>query len=347
MSASPSPLLRTARRLSRDWFLAGMVLAVVLAALFPEPGRSGGPLHADVLADVGIFLVFLLHGLGLSPRSLRAGVGNWRLHLFVQAFTFGVFPLLWLLSSLLVGRWLPAELELGFLYLCSVPSTISSSVALTAVARGNVVGALFNASLSSLLGVLLTPALVNLLARTAGQPLPLGEVILKLALLLLLPLALGQLLRPLLGPRFARHLRLTHGFDRLVILLLVYASFCDSVASGLFTRYGVDVLAVALVGAALLLAVVLVLSTLAARRLGFDTEDEIAGVFCGSKKTLASGVPMARLLFGAHPGLGLIVLPLMLYHQLQLFVCAVLAERYAARPDASPRVQAGGSSTGG
>ncbi|HET9451799.1 MAG TPA: bile acid:sodium symporter, partial [Aggregicoccus sp.] len=132
------PLLHAARRLARDWFLLGMLAAVALAALFPELGRTGGPLHADLLADAGIFLVFFLHGLALAPRALRAGAGNWRLHLLVQAFTFGVFPLLWLLTDALVGRWLPPQLSLGFLYLCAVPSTISSSVALTGAARGNV-----------------------------------------------------------------------------------------------------------------------------------------------------------------------------------------------------------------
>lgn len=323
---------RVLQRLSRDWFLGGMIAAVVLAALFPRFGRSGGPMHADVVANVGIFLVFFLHGLGLSPERMKAGVTRWRLHLLVQGFTFGVFPLLWWVLNALVGRWIPADLSLGFLYLCAVPSTISSSVAMTGIARGNVAGAIFNASLSSLLGVVLTPLLVGLLARTTGQALSWTDAILKLAGLLVLPLVLGQLLRPLIGQVFARYQRYTQGFDRLVILVLVYASFCDSIEAGLFTQYGGGILAVTLGGAALILALVLVLSTFTARRARFDKEDEIAAVFCGSKKTLASGVPMARLLFGAHPALGLIVLPLMFYHQLQLIVCSVLAERYAARP---------------
>ncbi len=327
---------RLAQRLSRDWFLVGMVAAVVLAVFFPDFGRTGGPMHAGVVANVGIFGVFFLHGLGLSTKRMKAGVKRWRLHVLVQAFTFGVFPVLWLVLHAAVGRWIPADLSLGFLYLCAVPSTISSSVAMTAIARGNVAGAIFNASLSSLLGIVLTPLILSVLARTTGQALPLGEAVLKLMGLLLLPLVLGQVLRPVLGGWHERHQRSTQVFDRLVILVLVYASFCDSVASGLFARHGVGVLAEALGGAALLLGVVLVLATFAARRARFDKEDEIAAVFCGSKKTLASGVPMARLLFGAHPGLGLIVLPLMFYHLLQLIVGAVLAERYAARPASVP-----------
>ncbi|HYH98509.1 bile acid:sodium symporter family protein [Hyalangium sp.] len=322
---------RVLQRLARDRFLAGMVAAVALAALFPDFGSSGGAMHADVVVNVGIFLVFFLHGLGLSPGSMRAGLTRWRLHVLVQTFTFVVFPVLWLVLDAVAGRWLPADLSLGFLYLCAVPSAISSSVTLTGIARGNVAGAIFNASLSSLLGVVLTPLLVGLLARTTGQALSWADTALKLAALLVLPLVLGQVLRPLLGGWFARYKAYTNGFDRLVILVLVYASFCDSVEAGLFTRYGGAVLAMALGGAALLLAVVLWLTTRAARWARFNTEDEIAAVFCGSKKTLASGVPIARLLFGAHPALGLIVLPLMFYHQLQLIVCSVLAERYAAR----------------
>ncbi|TCO83814.1 sodium/bile acid cotransporter 7 [Plasticicumulans lactativorans] len=323
------------KRMSRDWFLGGMVAAVVLATLFPHLGSSSGPLHTDLLTDAGIFAVFFLHGIGLSTHSLKAGLLRWRLHLLVQTFTFAVFPLLWIAARATLGGWLPADLLLGFLYLCALPSTISSSVAMTAMARGNVPAAIFNATLSSLLGIVLTPLLIGLLAGASGQGLALGQAVLDIARLLLLPFALGQALRPLCGAWFARYKRFTNTFDKCVILLLVYASFCDSVLGGLWTRYGVDTLLLTLVGAAILLAIVLLLTTRAAARLGFSVEDEITAVFCGSKKTLASGMPMAKLLFGAHPALGMIVLPIMFYHPLQLLVCSVLAERYARRPAAA------------
>ncbi|TLN00026.1 bile acid:sodium symporter [bacterium] len=317
--------------LRREWFLGGMIGAVLLASLAPELGRSGGTLRVDRLADVGIALVFFLHGLGISFASLRDGLLRWRVHVVVQVFTFAVFPLLWFALDALVGRWLPAGLVLGFCYLCALPSTISSSVAMTGVARGNVPAAIFNATLSSLLGIVLTPAIIALSVSVGGQWLSFGAAVLSIAKLLLLPLVLGQLLRPLLHRWHQKYKRHTNLLDRWVILLLVYAAFCDSVASGLWREHGASLLALALVGAALILAVVLLLSTWLCRRLGFSAEDEIAAVFCGSKKTLASGVPMAKLLFGAHPALGLIVLPIMFYHQLQLFVCSLLAARYAAR----------------
>lgn len=318
-------------RLAKVWFLLGMIAAVALATLAPELGRSGGPLRADRVAEVGIFAVFFLHGVGLTPDKLRAGAGRWKVHVFVQAFTFLVFPLLGALLGLVARPLVPPHLMLGFFYLCALPSTISSSVAMTALARGNVVAAMFNATLSSVLGVFLTPLLVSVAAGVSGE-LPVGVAIRKVVVLLLVPLAIGQLVRPVAGAAFARHRHLTGRFDRLVVLVIVWVAFCDSVRAGLWSRYGAGTIAMTGGGAALLLAIVLVLTRRVARLLRFEVEDEIAAVFCGSKKALASGVPMAKALFGAHPGLGLIVLPIMFYHQLQLFVCSVLAERYARRP---------------
>lgn len=317
-------------RLSQGWFLLGMLSAVALATAAPGVGRSGGPLHAESATTVGVFVVFFLHGVHLSPASLRAGASRWRLHLFVQAFTFAVFPLLGVGLRAAAGHLVPPHLLLGFLYLCALPSTITSSVAMTALARGNVVAAMFNASLSSVLGIFLTPLLVGALSGAAGE-IAVGAGIVKVATLLLLPLALGQLVRPAVGEAFARHRRITGVLDRLVVLAIVYVSFCDSVLAGLWTRYGAGTLALTAAGAAALLGSVLALTRQGARLLRFEVEDEIAAVFCGSKKALAVGVPMAKALFGAHPGLGVIVLPIMFYHQLQLLVCSVLAGRYAAR----------------
>ena len=320
------------KKLAKDWFLFGMISAVILATLLPDLGRTGGTLHADVLSNVGIFLVFLFHGIGLSTESMKKGFSNWRLHLMVQSMTYITFPLLWLVMNALVGRFIPEYLMLGFLYLCALPSTISSSVAMTAIGKGNVPGAIFNATLSSLLGIFLTPLIISLALKTSGgEGLSLVDAMINIAVLLFLPFVLGQLLRPVVGKWFSRYKKYINNFDKGVILMLVYASFCDSVKGGLWTNYGLGTIALTMVGAAAILFVVLGISTFTARRLGFSKEDEVAAVFCGSKKTLASGVPMAKLLFGAHPGLGVIVLPIMFYHQIQLFTCSILAERYARR----------------
>ncbi|WP_455894353.1 bile acid:sodium symporter family protein [Pseudomonas palmensis] len=320
------------RRVVTDWFLCGMFLATFLAWLFPHFGASGGSMHAEYVINIGVFVVFFLHGINLSSEQIRHGLKNWRLHLMVQGFTFVVFPLLWWLGNSVLGSHVPALLMLGFLYLCALPSTISSSVALTGSAGGNVPAAILNASLSSVLGIFLTPWLVSLVVGNGSDGIDLGATLLDLCAMLLLPLVLGQLLRPWLGRFFARHKRYTNVMDKVVILLLVYAAFCNSMISGLWQQQGGSVLLTAVLGSALLLALILWLTTRSARLLRFSPADEIAAVFCASKKSLAAGAPMAALIFGAHPGLGLILLPIMIYHPLQLIVCSIMAEHYANRP---------------
>jgi len=315
-----------------DWFLLGLGAAAALAWLLPGPGAKGGSLHPEVLNKLGVSLIFFLHGLTLSLAALAAGTRKWRLHLLVQGSTFLVFPLLGVLLWLGTREHVDAELRTGLFFLCALPSTVSSSVALTATARGNVAAAVFNATLSSLLGVVLTPLWLSLVLGASGQTLPLASVVLDLVLWLVLPLFVGQAARPLLGAWASRHKARIGVVDRLTILLLVYTSFCDSVVAGVW-RSGAALLLVTLAAAVLLLALVLGLTWLLGGALGFDRADRIAGLFCGSKKTLASGVPMARVIFGAHPHLAVILLPIMVYHPLQLIVGGWLAGRMARGAD--------------
>jgi solute carrier family 10 (sodium/bile acid cotransporter), member 7 len=335
VSAPPDPgnLVKKSRV---DWFLLGMVAATLLAWLFPDPGAKGGVLHAEVLNELGVALIFFLHGLLLSFAALRAGALLWRLHLVVQLSTFAVCPLIGLAVLWLLGGTLDPSLTLGIFYLCALPSTVSSSVAMTATARGNVPAAVFNATLSSVLGVFLTPLWVGVSMGVTGVSLPLGRVVLDLVLWLLFPLALGQLFRPLLGAFAARHKKKISLVDRSTILLLVYTSFCDSVKSGVWLGSGVGALLATLVFSVVLLGVLLFSVNAVCVMLGFSVEDRIAAVFGGSKKTLASGVPMARLIFAGNPGLSLILLPIMIYHPLQLVVCGWLAGRLAVRATPEP-----------
>lgn len=334
MESSSSPWRRLCLRLKSEWFLLALVGSVVVASYLPDLGRTGGVLHGEKVAGIGIAIVFFLHGLGLSVASLLQGMRGWKVHAVVQLTTFAVFPLIWWAVDALAGPHLPRDLALGFCYLCALPSTISSSVALTGLARGNVPAAIFNATLSSLLGIVLTPLIVGFFAQADGRALPFMETVLGILRLLVVPLAAGMLLRPLLHAWHMRHRHITHLLDRWVIVMLVFTAFCDGVAAGLWRDNGVDVLLIAALGAAGLLLVVLALTTWTARRLGMATPDEIATVFCASKKTLASGVPMAKLLFGASPSIGLVLLPIMFYHQIQLIICSMLANRYARRPQA-------------
>lgn len=323
--------LKHLKRVVTDWFLCGMLIATLLAYFFPGFGSAGGGMHAGWVINIGVFLVFFLHGVNLSSEQISHGLKNWRLHIMVQGFTFVVFPLIWLLCNKLFGSHIPALLMLGFLYLCALPSTISSSVALTGSASGNVPAAILNASMSSVFGIFMTPWLVSLVVGTGAGGIDLGSTLLDLCGMLLLPLVLGQLVRPVLGKFFARHKRYTNVIDKVVILLLVYAAFCNSMVSGMWQQQGDTVILSAFIGSGLLLAVILFMTTRTARALHFNHADEVAAVFCASKKSLAAGAPMAALIFGANPGLGLILLPIMIYHPMQLIVCSVMAESYAAR----------------
>jgi sodium/bile acid cotransporter 7 len=311
-----------------DWFLLGMIFATFLAWAFPHPGASGGWMHPEFVTKAGVALIFFLHGLMLSFAALRAGALNWRLHLLVQCCTFLLFPLIGLaLNAAFSGR-IAFELALGLFFLCVLPSTVSSSVAMTATARGNVAGAVFNATLSSLIGIVLTPLWITWAMKTTGEAQPIMPVILDLLRWLVLPLAMGQALRPWLGTWALRHKQRLGVVDRLAILLLVYTSFCDSFKQGVWSGNGAGQLVILSLVCAALFGFVMLLTAAATRALGFNREDRIAAMFCGSKKTLASGIPMAKLIFGAHPGLGLILLPIMIYHPLQLIICGLLAQRW-------------------
>lgn len=325
------PLGKKAQKGAIDGFLLGMVAAVLLASFWPELGQSEGLLKLGHVTDLAVFALFFLHGMGLSTDSLKAGAGKWRLHALVQLSTFAMFPLWWWLLSKTIGQYVSPELRMGFFYLAVLPSTVSSSVAMTALARGDVASAVLNATLSVLLGVWLTPMWVGLMMAGSGHTIDMSTTMMRVLQMLLLPLVLGYSLRPFLGQVFARIKPWTARFDRVVIVTLVWVAFSDSVADGLWVKHGLGLLLQAFVGAWLFLLPMLWLTRYVSRRMGLPMDDEIVAMFCGSKKSLASGMPMAKLLFAGNPALGVLVLPIMAYHQIQMFVCAILARRYAGR----------------
>jgi len=316
-----------------DWFLAGMVAAVALAWIFPHAGAPGGWLHPELLNKIGVALIFFLNGVALSFAAMKAGALRWPVHVTVQTTTFVIFPLVGILLVAMAGGWIAPELAVGFFYLCAVPSTVSSSVAMTAAARGGVPVAVFNATLSSVIGIVATPLLIGWRLHTTGASLPLGGVIMDLIVWLLLPLILGQLSRPLLAGWAANNKKLIHRIDRGTILFIIYTSFCDSIVRGIWSGRH-DAILAAVVGSLVLFYVVFFIVGAIARMAGFGAADRIAAIFCGSKKSIASGIPMAQLIFAGDPRLGLILLPLMVYHPLQLVICGVLAGRWAKRSDA-------------
>jgi len=313
-----------------DGFTLALIATVALAALFPCRGPAA--VFFDRLSVAGIALLFFLHGARLSREAIVAGMTNWKLHVLVLLSTFALFPLLGLALKPLAAWVLTPTLYLGVLFLCTLPSTVQSSIAFTSIAHGNVPAAVCSASASNLIGVFVTPLLVTVLLATHGgggaSPLhAIGDIVLQL----LVPFLAGHLARPWIGASVDRWRGVLAYTDRGTVLLVVYVAFSESVVEGLWNNVPTSALFGTLLVVALLLAAVLAVTTVLSRRLGFVRADEITIVFCGSKKSLATGVPMAKILFAGHPALGMIVLPVMLFHQVQLMVCAMLAQHYARR----------------
>ena len=314
-------------RLLFDRFSLALIATAVLASLWPAEGAAATWLSR--ITTAGIALLFFLHGARLSREAVIAGLAHWRLHLTVLAATFVLFPLLGVALQPLATALLTPELYLGVLFLCALPSTVQSSIAFTSIARGNIAAAVVAASVSNLTGVLLTPLLAAMLMAAHGGLGAPWKAIGDILLLLLAPFIVGHLLQPWIGGWVRRWSRLLAMTDRGTILLVVYGAFGHAVTQGLWQDVPLPALLGLLVVICVLLAVAMSAIGFSARRLGFNREDRIAILFCGSKKSLATGVPMANILFAGHPALGMIVLPVMLFHQLQLMVCAVLAQRLA------------------
>lgn len=317
--------MSTLARFCPDNFTLALASTVLLASLLPASGQFAQLLEQATSAV--IVLLFFLHGSKLSRPAILAGIGHWRLHLLVTATTFAFFPLLgWTLKPLL-EQLLPQELVLGVLFLCALPATVQSAIALTGLARGNIPAAVCSASGSTLMGIVFTPLLVGLLlshSASAGDPL---DAIGKIALQLLLPFAAGHLLRPWTTGLLARLGSKIKVVDQGSILLVVYSAFSGSVVAGLWQQMPLTAMLSLLLVCALILTCSMAWCIWASRRFGFSTADEATILFCGAQKSLVSGIPMAKVLFAAS-AVGPMVLPVMLFHPMQLMVSAVIAARY-------------------
>jgi sodium/bile acid cotransporter 7 len=313
-------------RFRPDILITALVAAAVIASLLPVSGSAATGLNYFTQASVA--LIFFLHGARLHPRIVMNGFSNWRLHVTILACSFVLFPLLALPLQKLVPAWLSPDLYIGFVFLCILPSTIQSSISFTSIAGGNVSAAVCAASASNMLGVIVTPILAMLLlGRHGGIDVHAIEGIM---LQLLAPFALGQILQRWIGDVIRAHPKLVGLAERVSIVAVAYLAFSNAVVSGVWSEIGAEDLMIMLALVISLLTLVLTVTHLISRILGFSREDEIAIVFCGSKKSMGSGLPMANIIF-AGQALGLIVLPMMVYHQIQLIVCAVLARAFAVR----------------
>ena len=313
-----------------DSFMLALLGTLALATILPASGAAA--VVVDWLSNITVVLLFFFHGAKLARSSVIAGLTHWRLHLLILACTFVMFPVLGLLLSKLFGGSLSPALWTGILYIGALPSTVQSSIAFVSIAKGNVPAAVASASASQVLGVLLTPVIVSLLSGVQGGDVPVSGIG-KVALQILLPFIAGHLLRPWIGDFVHRHKSTISITDRATILIAVYSAFSGAVIEGIWSRLPLPDFLVLFGLCCLMLALALLFTTTVARQLGFSRDDETVIVFCGTKKSLVQGVPMARVLF-AGPDLGLILLPIMIFHQVQLMVCAWIARRYAMKLEA-------------
>ncbi|OZI48595.1 bile acid:sodium symporter family protein [Bordetella genomosp. 4] len=312
-----------------DRFTLFLVTTVIIASLFPAHGQ--GLVAFNWITNLGIALLFFLHGARLSREAIIAGVMHWRLHLTVFSATFIMFPILGVALKPLLQPLVTPELYTGILFLCCLPATVQSAIAFTSMARGNVPAAVCSASASSLLGIFLTPLLAGtVVVASANAPISfdaVGQIMLQL----LLPFILGQIMRRWIGAWVYKRKALLKFVDQGSILLVVYTAFSEAVNEGLWHNTPVPALLGLVFSCAVLLALALLGCVIMGKVFKFSIEDRITLLFGGSKKSLASGIPMAQVIF-AGQAVGAIVLPLMLFHQIQLMVCAMLASRFAKRP---------------
>lgn len=326
-----SRFLALAKRAGLDGFIFALIGVMILAYLWPTPGVMEGPFSLSAIANYGVSLIFFFYGLGLNLEKLRTGLSNWRLHVVVHTTTFMLFPLLVLLSK----RFFVTEdnelLWLGIFYLAALPSTVSSAVVMVSIAGGNIPAAIFNASISSLIGVFVTPLWMGLVMQSAEGSFDFWSVIGKLIIQVLVPVALGTILHAKLGAFAGRHRKRLRYFDQAIILLIVYTSFGKSFAGEMFEGYQINDLLLLSAGMIGLFLLVYVMSNGVSRLLRFSREDRITAVFCGSKKSLVHGTVMAKVLFSGSSIIGIILLPIMLYHALQLIAASIIAQSMAQR----------------
>ena len=333
-ASAPGRLAALLARAGPDWFLLALLGAVALAWWQPQWGSPASPLPWKPVTTVGVALVFFFYGLKMSADKLRAGLRNWRLHVLIQLSTFALFPALALLARPFFSSPEGVLLWQSLFFLGALPSTVSTSVVMVSIAGGNLPAAIFNASISSFLGLLLTPFLVSLVLPARAGSVELSGMVGQLLAQVALPVAGGVVLNPRLGGWAGRHTTGLRGFDQVIILLIVFTAFSNSFAEGIFGQFELaDMLRL---GAGLVGLYLVVCAAIwgAGRLLRFNRADRIAAVFCGSKKSLVQGSVLASVLFPAGAGTGLLLLPVLLYHALQIVLASSMAQWLGRQPEA-------------
>lgn len=324
-------IIDVAQRAGLDGFLVSLLAMILLAYLWPFPGTDDSPVPVGSIASVGVSFIFFFYGLRISPEKLRAGLSNWKLHTMVHLATFVLFPVLVLsIRPFFVGEE-NQMLWLGIFFLSVLPSTVSSSVVMVSIAGGNIPAAIFNASISSLLGVVITPLWMGVVLESGSGEFDFLSVVGKLSLQVVFPVSVGLLLHRFWGQWAERRKKAIRYFDQSTILMIVYSSFCESFSNHFFAPYSMRDIVYLGMGMLVLFFVIYQLLTSLSGLLHFTREDEITAVFCGSKKSLIQGAVMSKVLFSGGAHSGVLLLPIMIYHALQLIAASSLAQRMSRR----------------
>lgn len=316
------------KRFGIDTFIILLFLSIFLAWLAPTVGSSRDGFSPSEITGWGVTIIFFFYGLRLSPEKLRVGLSNTRLHTLIHLSTFLLFPLLILAVMSLVDITTNYYLWLGIFFMASLPSTVSSSVVMVSIARGNISAAIFNASISSLIGVFLTPLWMSLFISHDNGGNSLSDVIIKLIFQVLIPVGAGILLNKRLGAFAERHKRALRMFDQFVILAIVYTAFCESFEQEMFASVSWATLIYLTIGMTILFFIVYWIIMFACRRMKFNRSDTITALFCGSKKSLVHGTVMSKVIVADQGLIGIILLPIMIYHAMQLVIVSIIAQRY-------------------
>ncbi|MGN0003540.1 MAG: bile acid:sodium symporter family protein [Sphingobacterium composti] len=314
-----------------DLFIVYLLLSIFVAYFFPGLATFQDGAFLDTVTSIGVSLIFFFYGLKLSFEQIKSGLKNWKLHVVVQLATFLIFPLIVLLFRPFIGEYIAENTWIGFFFLAALPSTVSSSVVMVSLAKGNIPAAIFNASISGLIGVAITPLWMSLFLDFTTQNV-LSDVYSGLILEIIVPVVAGLLLQKFLGNWALRYSKILANFDKSVILLIVYSSFAHSFTSGVFEALTNQYLVELFVGViALFVLIYSALYILCRYVLKFSEEDQITALFCGSKKSLTHGSVFGKFIFLNNPFAGLYFLPLMIYHAIQIFIITFIAQKYHNR----------------
>ena len=316
-----------------DKFVLSIIGIIIIAYFLPEWGTSESKIPIDTISAVGISLIFFFYGLKLSPEKLKAGLKNWKLHVLVQASTFFIFPILVLACRPLIQDEAQETIWLAFFFLAALPSTVSSSVVMVSMAKGNVPAAIFNASISGIIGIAITPLWMGLFVNDAQTDFDFTAIYIKLIVQIILPVVLGLLLQRYLSGFAQKHSSKLTLFDKSIILLIIYKSFAESFTENIFSSVSVVDLFWLFAGVVVLFLVAFNLTGFMAKKMNFTKEDQITAQFCGTKKSLVHGTVFSKIIFGNMATIGIILLPLMLFHAAQILIISMVAARLARKTD--------------